>query len=311
MAIVRREFFDQVTNGVIAQLDQGVRPWVRPWTGGNAGQFIMPRRHNGARYRGINVLLLWAAAEQCGYTESTWMTVKQANALGGRVRKGEHGSTIIFAERVTQPASDAEDGEEEGRSFLLMRSYKVFNVQQIDELPEQYRPKPQPVDAAKPPIQLLENAERFIVGTGAVIRHGQSGAFYQPSGDFIGSPDPQQFTDGENYAATIFHELIHWTSHLSRLARDLGRKRWGDAGYAMEELVAELGAAFLCGLMGIRLEARSDHASYIASWLKVLKEDRRAIFAAAAMAQTAVDYLYSLQPALEQPGSDAQMGMAA
>lgn len=309
MSTLRAEFFDQITGGIVAQLEKGVRPWVKPWSGGQSGGFVMPRRHGGEFYRGMNVLLLWAESQEKGYVEPTWMTLKQANKLGGKVRKGERGTTVIYAEKITKADADSENGEEAERTFLLMRSYKVFNVRQIENLPPAFHS--QPADLSKP-IALLENAEQFIAATGAQIRHGEPGAFYNIKHDFIGSPHPQQFVDAENYAATIFHELIHWTRHDSRLARDLGRKKWGDEGYAMEELVAELGAAFLSAMMGIHLEPRSDHASYIANWLTVLKNDRRAIFSAAALAQKAVDYLHTLQPGVEQgPAADGRISLAA
>ncbi len=311
MSILRTEFFNQVTSAIVTKLESGVRPWVQPWSGGHAaGQFIVPRRYSGEPYRGMNVLLLWLESQEKGYVEPIWMTLKQANKLGAKVRKGERSTAILYAQKIVKTdAKGADEDAESERTFLLMRGYRVFNVQQIENLSSEFYV---PRDVPSEPVQLIEQAERFFAATGADIRHGGSRAYYSFEHDYIGSPFPHQFVSTQNYAATIAHELIHWTRHGSRLARDLGRKKWGDEGYAMEELVAELGAAFLCGLLGIQLEPRHDHASYIASWLKVLKNDRRAIFSAAAFAQRAVDYLYRLQPGIDRPqASDERIQYAA
>lgn len=300
MRMARAEFFQQFTDKIIADLDCGVRPWEKPWTAnGGSPSVALPRRHNGASYHGVNVLLLWSAAVSLGYTSATWMTFKQALALGGRVRKGERGTAIIYAERITKlEKSEGSDNEETERSFLLTRSYTVFNTDQIDGLPGKYSSKPLPL---LEPVELIGNAERFFGATGAEVRHGGNRAFYSPDADFIQLPFPQQFKDIQSYTSTKAHEFIHWTRHQTRLDRDLGRKKWGDQGYAREELVAEIGSAFLCGILGITLEVREDHSAYIAEWLDVLKGDRRAIFSAAAHAQEAVDFLQKLQPCQAQP----------
>jgi antirestriction protein ArdC len=213
-----------------------------------------------------------------------------AQELGGQVRKGEHGSLVVFADRFTKTEAD-ESGNDVEREIPFMKGYTVFNVQQIDALPEGYYDRPAPIVEK---LQLIESAEAFCAATGAKIQHGGNMAFYAPGPDIIRLPVPEAFRDAESYAATKAHELPHWTAHESRLARTLG-KRFGDDAYAAEELVAELGSAFLCSALGITPEVRDDHAAYLDHWLKALKSDRKAIFTAAAHAQRAVDYLHGLQ----------------
>jgi antirestriction protein ArdC len=167
----------------------------------------------------------------------------------------------------------------------------VFNVAQIEGLPAHYYAEP---EAKGEKLQFIESAEKFFAATGAVIRHGGNMAYYAPGPDVIQLPVPEAFHDAESYAATKAHELTHWTKHPTRLDRDFGGKRFGDTGYAREELVAELGAAFLCADLGITPEPREDHASYLAHWLEILREDKRAIFSAAAHAQRAVDFLHGV-----------------
>ena len=184
-------------------------------------------------------------------------------------------------------------GNDVERTIQFLKAYTVFNVAQIEGLPSHYYAQP---EATGEKLQLIEAAEAFFAATGAVIRHGGNMAYYAPGPDVIQLPVPEAFRDAESYAATKAHELTHWTRHESRLNRNLGGKRFGDPGYAREELVAELGAAFLCADLGITPEPREDHASYLAHWIGVLKEDKRAIFRAAAHAQKAVDSCHQRQP---------------
>lgn len=294
-ATSRADLYTRVTERVIADLAKGVRPWLKPWSAGNtAGRAALPRRHNGMPYRGINVLVLWGEALDKGYGYTIWMTFRQALALHAYVRRDEHGSLVVYADRIVRTETD-ERGEDIEREIPFLKAYTVFNVAQIDGLPAHYYAQPEPEGDKR---QLVEAAERFFAGTGAVIRHGGDRAYYSPGADIIQLPVPEAFRDGESYAATKAHEVTHWTSHPKRLARDVGGKRFADTGYAREELVAELGAAFLCAAPGISLEPREDHASYFTHWLNVPREDKRAIFAAAAHAQRAVDYLHGLQPEL-------------
>lgn len=288
---VKADVYARVTDAIIKSLEQGARPWLKPWSAPEGDSLAaLPCRHNGTPYRGINILLLWGAAFDRGFASPQWMTYKQAQELGGQVRKGETGSLVVYADRYTKTETD-DQGQEAEREIAFMKGYTVFNTEQIDGLPAQYQHTPRP---ALPKVELHQAAEAFFAGTGATVRHGGARAFYVPSQDFVQMPPPESFRDVESYEATKAHELIHWTGHKSRNAREFG-KRFGDQAYAFEELIAELGAAFLCADLGITPEVRPDHAAYLQSWLKVLKADKRAIFTAATHAQKAADFLHSLQ----------------
>lgn len=259
-------------------------------------RIVRPLRHNGIAYSGINVLMLWGAALEDGYNSPYWMTFKQAKELGAHVRKGERSNPVVYANTITKTEEGA-DGSEEERTIPFMKAYSVFNVEQIDGLPDYYYAKPEPViDAA----QRIEHADSFFAAIGADIRHGGSRAYYSGSSDHVQMPPFECFRSPETYYATLAHELTHWTKHKTRLDREFGRKRWGDEAYAREELVAELGAAFLCADLALTPEPGTDHAAYIQSWLKVLKDDKRAIFSAAAHAQRAADFLHGFQESKEE-----------
>jgi antirestriction protein ArdC len=235
---------------------------------------------------------LWSTAIIKGYTGPHWLTFKQARDLGGNVRRGETGELVVYADRIKRTEIDAR-GEECEREIPFLKGYTVFNAEQCEGLPAQYMAKPEMPTLT--PMQRLEEVDRFFAATGADIRHGGTRAYYAEGSDFVQMPPFETFRDAESYAATLAHELTHWTKHDRRLARDMGRVKWGDEGYAREELVAELGSAFLCADLGITPETREDHAAYIAPWLKVLKDDKRFIFSAASHAQRAADYLHGLQ----------------
>ena len=289
----RQDIYTRVTNQITLQLEKGIRPWIKPWSVEHtAGRITRPLRHNTVPYRGVNVLLLWSEALAKGYAAPLWMTYKQSQELGAQVRKGEHGSLVVFADRFTKTETDSA-GQDVEREIPFMKGYTVFNVEQIDGLPTHFYAQ------AVNPLPLsdrLAHADQFVTATGVTIRHGGNQAYYSPAADHIQLPPFEAFKDKESYYATVLHELTHWTRHATRLDRDFGRQRFGDAGYAREELVAELGAAFLCTDLCITPEVREDHADYIGHWLKVLAEDKHAIFQAAAHAQRAADYLQGLQP---------------
>ena len=290
----RPDVYSRITDKIIADLEQGVRPWLKPWNAEHAaGRITRPLRHNGIPYKGINVVMLWSASAAKGYACPLWLTFKQALELGGNVKKGESGETVVYADRITRTEAN-DKGEEIEREIPFLKGYTVFNAAQCEGLPAAYYAKATP--PAETPMQRIDAADRFFAATGADIRHGGTRAYYAPGPDYIQMPPFKTFSDAESHAATLAHELTHWTQHDKRLARDMGRSKWGDEGYAREELVAELGSAFLCADLGITPEVREDHAAYIASWLKQLKDDRRFIFSAASHAQRAVDYLHSLQP---------------
>lgn len=291
---MKADVYTRITDTIIQQLEQGVRPWFKPWNAEHAaGRITRPLRANGIPYRGINVLSLWMEAEAKGYTAPIWITFKQALELKAHVRKGERGTPVVFASKTIRTATDAATGDETEREIPFLKGYTVFNVEQVEGLPAQYYATASP---QLDPVARIDHAEAFFAATGAAIHHGGNRAYYNVSQDFIQMPPFVSFRDAESYYATLAHEATHWTRHDTRLTRDFGRKRWGDEGYAMEELVAELGAAFLCSDLEITPDIRPDHAAYIASWLKVLKEDKRAIFTAAAHAQRAADFLIGHQP---------------
>lgn len=286
---MRRDIYQTITDQIVRELEKGVRPWHQPWSAGHMeGRVTLPLRQNDIPYRGVNIVNLWMAALDKGYGAPTWMTFKQAIDLGGCVRKGEKGSLTVYADTLTRTELDAATGEESPQEIHYMKGYTVFNVEQIDGLPERFYGKPAP---RLEPLPRIAHAERFFASTGADIRHGGGRAYYAIGSDHIQMPPFEAFRDAESYYATLAHEGTHWTRHASRLDRSFGQKRFGDGGYAMEELVAELGAAFLCAGLELTPELRADHASYLDHWLKVLKADKRAIFTAASHAQRAADYL--------------------
>jgi antirestriction protein ArdC len=291
---MRTDVYERITQRIVADLERGVRTWLAPWSVEHAaGRPTRPLRANGVPYQGINVIELWSSAVIHGFAAPIWMTFKQAQELGGHVRKGEHGSQVVYVSKITRTETDADTGEASPREIPFMRSYTVFNVDQIEGLPPHYYA----LVAQRPdPAQRVAHAESFLEATGAQVRHGGARAYYRMSGNYIQMPPFESFPDAGSYYATRGHETVHWTRHPSRLDRDFTQKRWGDEGYAMEELVAELGAAFLCADLDLTPEVRPDHAAYIASWISVLKNDKRAIFTAASHAQRAVDFLHGLQP---------------
>ena len=282
----RPDVHSRITQTIIAQLEAGVRPWTQPWTSGTP--VTRPLRHDGTTYSGVNILLLWSQALSRGYRSPTWMTFRQALSLGAHVRRGESGATVVYANQIVRTEAD-EDGADRKQRIPFLKAYTVFNMEQIEGLPDRYRhSSPEPVN----PDARRAEAERFFAGLGAHIRHGGSAAFYAPASDHVQMPAFETFRDAGTYYATLGHECVHWTGHGSRLARDFsGAAR----AYAREELVAELGAAFLCADLGLELEPREDHAAYLGPWLEVLKVDKRFLVSAAAHAQRAVAWLHQRQ----------------
>ncbi|WP_031553029.1 ArdC family protein [Parvularcula oceani] len=289
----RGDLYEEVTARIIAQMEEGTVPWVQPWTAEEAGGPVLGLPQNAATrraYSGINILLLWGAAQEQGRESQLWLTFKQALALGGAVRKGEKGTTIVYADRFT-PESERQKAEESGeaaREVAFLKRYTVFHVNQCDGLPDDAVTS----RASLSPRQIEPEAERLIQATGADVRVGGDRAYYVPSQDFIQVPPQAAFRDQINYYRTCFHELGHWTGHATRLARDLAT-RFGTKDYAREELVAEMASAFLCAEMGIVPTVR--HADYLANWLAVLREDKRAIFRAASLASKAADFVLSFR----------------
>jgi len=291
----RKDLYQNITDAIIAQLESGVAPWVKPWADGAV--MGLPKRVTGENYKGINVLMLWSAAHAQGYSSAFWMTFRQAMELGAQVRKGEKSTTIVYASVVTLEETDAA-GEETERVIPFLKTYAVFNAEQIDGLPEKFHADPVTFTMTE---QRLEAVDAFFAKTGADIREGGTEAFYAPDSDHIQMPPFTSFKTAHDFATTLFHEAVHWTKKESRLNRDFGGEKCGDAAYAREELVAEIGSAFLAADFGLEFEPRPDHAAYIATWLTVLKNDKRAIFQAASHAQKAVQYLhdFGIEPQIE------------
>lgn len=295
--------YARVTEAIIGMLERGVGSWDRPWTGG--GTLRLPRRVTGEPYRSINIPLLWAAAENGGFDAPTWMTLRQANELGGQVRAGQKGAQVVFAGRVERPITKAGEnatrsaGEDElgghgdeaaTRSVPFLRLYTVFNVEQIDGLPEKFvepQAKPHPINPdGRDPV-----LDAFVDRTGVRLEHGGNRAFYSPDLDFVRMPRFEHFTTAGRYYGTLFHELTHWTGAEARTGRGFTHSTFGDKAYAAEELIAELGSAFVCATVGIEPIVCEHHAEYLNSWLTVLRSDTKAIFRAAAAAQKAADFL--------------------
>ncbi|MDP9839878.1 antirestriction protein ArdC [Neorhizobium huautlense] len=290
----RADIYTRITETIVEELAAGVRPWMKPWSAGNIdGRITRPLRHNGQPYSGMNVLLLWSEQMSRGFSSPMWMTFKQALELGAAVRKGETGSTVVFASRFTKSEADGNGGEID-REIPFLKAYTVFNIEQIDGLPDHYHHRPEPV---LDPVARIDLADRFFRNTGSVVHHGGNQAYYAPGPDLIQMPAFETFKDPASYYAVLGHEHVHWTAEKNRVGRDLSRYARDKSERAREELIAELGSCFLCADLGLvpELEPRPDHASYLQSWLTVLASDKRAIFQAAAHAQRAVAFLHDLQ----------------
>jgi antirestriction protein ArdC len=287
-ALMKRDLQQEVTARIIAELEAGAAPWIKPWSatpGANTPCNAVTNRP----YSGCNVILLWMA-RAAGYRTPRFLTFKQASELGGHVRKGERGTRVYFVKQL-EVRDDADEAP--ARLVPMMREYTVFNVDQCDGLPDS-------VTVGKPmrvrnPDARDDLADEFLRSTGADIREGHGEAYYVPSRDFISLPPFEAFKGADHFYGTIFHELTHWTAHKSRLDRDL-KNRFGSRNYAGEELVAELGAAFLCAEFSFDGDLR--HAGYIGHWIELLQADKRAFFACS-RASKAADYLRCL--ALAEP----------
>jgi antirestriction protein ArdC len=289
----RASLYDEITDKIIAELEAGRVPWVQPW-GTTAAKAPLGLPKNGATgrlYSGINVLILWGVVIERSFPAQSWLTFRQALGLGGNVRKGEHGTTVVYADRFI-PEDERKRAAETGgepQAIPFLKRFTVFNVAQCEGLPEQ-------IAVAEPPQPgLVEpKVEALIKATGIEFRIGGSRAFYVLSEDYVQVPPPQAYFDPINWHRTALHELGHASGHPSRLNRDLSGA-FRSKKYAFEELVAEMNAAFCCASLGIVPTVR--HADYIGSWLEVLREDNRAVVRAASQASEATDYLLSFLPA--------------
>ncbi len=295
---MKTDHFDihqHITDTIVSAIERGAGDFRLPWHRA-AGNTMRPVNIASKKaYRGVNILALWVTADEKGFSSGIWGTYKQWAESGARVRKGEKAAFVVFYKELAF-AADPETGDAETATRLFARATPVFAAEQVDGFT--------PSTIGAPPATVvtpIEQAEAFVAATGAAIHHGGGRAFYRPATDSIHLPPREAFigsptsTPAEAYFSTLCHELTHWTSHESRCHRQLG-KRFGDQAYAIEELVAELGAAFLCADLRITAEPRADHAQYLASWLAVLTADKKAIFTAASKASEATAFLAALQP---------------
>jgi antirestriction protein ArdC len=278
---MQNTIYQSVTDKIIEQLENGCTPWVKPWNSTVAADKNIA---TGNEYQGINTLILGMAGSAAGYDCYTWGSFKQWQALGANVRKGEKGTPIVFYSPVSGSKIN-EQGESETTYNCVLKTYYVFNAKQVEGIEITT-----PVQEDKPFIVLPE-LEQAIIKTGANIKHGGNSAFYHRTGDYINVPDKSSFDNESSYYATLLHELTHWSGAPNRLDREKG-KRFGDTRYAFEELVAEMGAAFLCASYSVPGELQ--HSAYIQNWLQCLKDDNKAVFKAAALAQKAADYIKQL-----------------
>ena len=286
-----RDIYQQVTDQIIACIESGAGNCEMPWHRSGVAQTRPTNVLTGNAYRGVNVIGLWAAAEVRGFSTGTWGTYRQWKEKGAQVRKGEKSSLVVFYKQFDVESTGEESGDTATDTRRMMaRASWVFNADQVDGW------TPPSAEVAANPVETLAQAEQFISATGANIRHAGQNAYYHRGNDYIQMPDKTAFTGTETMSATegyyavLLHELTHWSGAQKRLDRTFG-KRFGDDAYAMEELVAELGAAFLCADLGITAQARPDHAAYIDHWMRVMKADKKAIFTAASKASQAADYL--------------------
>ncbi|MGF1620894.1 MAG: ArdC family protein [Rhodomicrobiaceae bacterium] len=281
------DLYAHVTDTIVAAIEAGATDFSLPWQRTGIGNMLPVNAATGAAYNGVNILSLWATAMNSGYDRGVWATYRQWASLGAQVRKGARGACVIFYKEYSAEP-DPDDDADDGKRRVAKASW-VFNAAQVEgyalpDLPD------------RPPIERRVMAEVLVEKNGADIRHGGDQAYYVPSADYIQMPDERLFAAEdeaqrtEDYYAVLFHELTHWAGAKYRLDREM-HKRFGDRAYAMEELVAELGAAFLCGELGITPAPRPDHAGYIAGWLEAMKADKRAIFTAAARAGEAASFL--------------------
>jgi antirestriction protein ArdC len=294
----RTSLYQEITDKIIAELEAGRAPWVQPWgTAAAKATLAMPRNASThRRYSGINVLILWGAVIERGFSSQSWLTFRQALGLGGNVRKGERGTTVVYADHFTpedERRRAAETGEE-AQAIPFLKRFTVFNTAQCEGLPDEMM-------AVAPPVEtglVLPQAEALIRATGIDFRIGGARAFYSPTHDFVQVPPPQAYFEPINWHRTALHEVSHASGAAHRLNRDLSGS-FGSKAYAREELIAEMAGAFVCASLGIVPTVR--HADYIGSWLEVLREDDRAIVRAASAASKAADYLLAFQPDRVEP----------
>lgn len=278
----------RITQEIVARLETGTKPWVKPWRGVPVSR---PLRACGIPYRGMNVFWLWMVADMSGYASPYWMTYNQAKALGAQVRSHEKSTIAIFYKSYTKEIEATDSGEKTDEARRVLKAYPVFNADQVDGLPGRFHPAAT-LDLVEPEGREAE-LDAFFAAIPAALRHQGDEAYYEPIADRVTMPPSHLFSGFDQYYATLAHELSHWTGHGSRLGRDL-KNRFGTAAYAAEELVAELASAILGAELGLPVTHLDNHASYIEHWLKLLRENDRAILTAAAKAEEAASLLLKL-----------------
>ncbi|KKC27187.1 ArdC family protein [Sphingomonas sp. SRS2] len=283
----RANLYDEVTARIVSELEAGRFPWVQPWgKSGGTGPGLPRNALTGRAYSGVNILILWGAVIEHAFPSQSWMTFRQAQEAGGCVRKGERGQTVVYADRFTPEAEKQRAAREGGdaKAVPFLKRFTVFNIAQCEGLRSGLASDPAPL----PEREIVPLAEEVIAASGVEFRIGGDKAFYAPDPDFVAVPPQPAFFEQINYYRTCLHELTHATGHSKRLGRDL-KNAFGSKDYAREELVAEMGSAFLCAALGIVPTVR--HADYLGAWLAVLREDNRAIFRAASAASKAAEWL--------------------
>ncbi|WP_273793484.1 ArdC family protein [Brucella anthropi] len=284
----------EITNRIVDALENAGE-FQLPWIANKAGSFARPVNVASRKpYNGVNIVSLWVSAQASQYPSNAWGTYRQWQDAGCQVRKGEKSSLVVFYKTFDVEQINDQTGQAEQAERMVARASWVFNAAQVDGFPLDQTDIPD-----QPSFDPIAQAEAFVKATGAVIEEGGDKAYYVPSADIIRMPERRRFTStattsaAEGFYSTLCHELTHWSGSKARLSRDLSA-RFGTEAYAMEELVAELGAAFLCGDLGLTPEPRLDHAQYIKNWLTVLKSDKKAVFTAASKASEASNWLMSL-----------------
>lgn len=305
----RTSLYDEITNKIIAELEAGRVPWVQPWgTAAAKASLAVPKNAaTNRQYSGINILILGGAVVERGFAGQSWLTFRQALSLGGHVRKGERGTTVVYADRFV-PAEEqrrASENDEEAQAIPFLKRFTVFNTDQCDDMPSDIATTAPPA----PPGMIQPKVEYLIKATGIDFRIGGNRAHYVPAEDYVQVPPPQAYFEPINWHRTALHELAHASGHESRLNRDLSGS-YGTKKYAFEELIAEISSAFSCASLGIVPTVR--HADYIGSWLEVLREDNRAIVRAASQASKVADYLLGFlpEPAVDMATERAEQEMA-
>lgn len=297
------DLYQHVTNKIIEALEQGTAPWIKPWKGTEQAFKLPINAFSNRSYSGINILLLWLSMEENGYSQHKWITAKGANLLGGNIRKGEKATIVVMYQPIEREKIDDDgevildqNGDPEMERFAILKKHHVFNIEQCENLPNNLYEtvSESETKSESDKYKVFGSIRQIIKGMGVNVKIKPSNqAFYQIRDDMIVMPEMKQFDTEENFYSTLLHEMTHATGHQSRLARKSitsGQAKFGNATYAFEELVAEMGSAFLCASLGFNTIPQN--ASYIASWIEVLRKDKRAIFKASGKAREAYEYMH-------------------